>query len=175
MMARTWITFTISVILAFIGIGIFTYKTAVLSYPVLPGKDVDSWYVEFSIGLEEKNRSGVEFSLIKPQDNAYYAITNNQLFAPDFGIRETKNSGADIYKLSKRAINGSETVLLRFNIYKIGNQIEIQQPPPEKNGRLKNPPEKTSEILANDRICLGGILSSHLRKKCCEKIGYLSH
>ena len=152
MMARTWITFTISAILAFIGIGIFTYKTAELSYPVLPGKDVDSWYVEFSIGLEEKNRSGVEFSLIKPQDNAYYAITNNQLFAPDFGIRETKNSGANIYKLSKRTINGSETVLLRFNIYKIGNQIEIQQPFPKKNdqylkkNRLSNPDEKTAIV-----------------------------
>lgn len=152
MMARTWVTFIISAILAFIGISIFIYKTTVLSYPVLPGKDTDSWYVEFSIEIDERNRSGIEFSLIKPQDNASYAITNDQLFAPDFGIRETKSRGAGIYKLSKRVINGNEAILLRFNIYKIGNQIEIQQPSPKKNdqylkkNRLSNPDEKTTII-----------------------------
>ena len=160
-MARTWITFAISSILALIGIGIFTYKIAVLSYPVLPGKDVDSWYVEFSVELEERNRNGVEFSLIKPRDNASYAITNDQLFAPDFGIRETKSRGINIYKLSKGTISGGETVLLRYNIYKIGNQIEIQQPSPRKNdqylkkNRLSNPDEKTKVVYETIDSILG--------------------
>lgn len=151
-MARTWITFVIAAILALIGIGIFTYKTIVLSYPVLPGKDVDSWYVEFSVKLEERNRNGLEFSIIKPRDNASYAITNDQLFAPDFGVRETRSRGVDIYKLSKRTISGGETVLLRYNVYKISNQIEIQQPFPPKNdqylkkNRLRQPDEKTKVV-----------------------------
>ena len=151
-MARTWITFAISAILALIGIGIFTYKTAVLSYPVLPGKDVDSWYVEFSVELEERNRNGVEFSLLQPQDNASYAITNDQLFAPDFGIRKTRYRGTNIYNLSKGTINGGETVLLRYNIYKIGNKIELRHVSPEKNdqylrkNRLSKPDEKTKVV-----------------------------
>ena len=151
-MARTWITFSISALLALIGVGIFTYKTVVLSYPVLPGKDVDSWYVEFTVELEERNRAGLEFSLIKPQDNASYAITNDLFFAPDFGIRETTHRGVGIYELSKRTISGDETVLLRYNIYKVANQIKIQQPFPQKNdqylkkNRLSNPDEKTKVV-----------------------------
>ena len=147
-MIRTWITACIALALILLGLGIFYYKTAVLSYPLAPSERVDSWYVEFTANIDPRSTRGnntLDFTLVKPQDNLKYVVTNLQIFAPDFGLEDDSTE----YELTKRALKKTETILVRYNIFAIDNpspsrdrKIDAHDDYKKRN-RISNPSDKT--------------------------------
>ncbi|NCT40572.1 MAG: UUP1 family membrane protein [Alphaproteobacteria bacterium] len=147
-MTRTWITICIALGLILFGLGVFYYKAVMLSYPITPSQTVDSWYIEFSSNIEPKsrrNKDALEFALAKPRDNENYVVTNLQMFAPEFGVEDDSNAR---YEFTKRSLVGSETILLRFNIFAIDNPTPIKSADVKiddqyrKKNRISNPDDK---------------------------------
>ncbi len=157
-MTRTWITLCISLILMGVGAGVLYYKSVVLSYPLTPEENTGSWYVEFSTQImpARRNKSkSVEFMLPRPYDNGTYVVTNTQIVAPDFGVKEQSERGDQFYNLTKRSIKKDETIFLRYNVYKIDNSVTSDLSTPQKydqykkRNRLSNPDDTTRILYQN--------------------------
>jgi len=155
-MIRTWITACIAIALILFGLGVFYYKSVVLSYPLAPSETVDSWYVEFTANIDPRSTRGnntLDFTLPKPQDNLKYVVTNLQIFAPDFGLEDNEKSRE--FELTKRALKKTETILIRYNIFAIDNPTPPKEKKIEahddykKRNRISNPSDKTKILYDN--------------------------
>ena len=159
-MWRTILTFIIAALAITLGLGIATYKHAILSFPLIPDTSINSWYVELHTTLQSPERwrrktgrqQEAAVNIISPIATPRYAVVDSQTLARSFGKQLSKENGQKILHFTKRNPYDTESVYLRFILYELDvNDTKAGDGAEEKKVALSNPYIKDNRLPAPDQ------------------------
>lgn len=104
-------------LLIFLGVGLISYKSSVLSLPVLPGKYETIWTVEAKVRFTAK-AAPVKVSLALPKHQYNMEVIQEIFSSSGFGFSTDAATDNNRAIWSKRLANGRQTLYYKLDVYK---------------------------------------------------------
>lgn len=113
--------FLLCAILVAVALGIFSYKTLVLNFPVTPNEEARSWRVEAKIRFTPDTTKPIRVRLYKPQPTAHIAIVDENVVASGYGVTQKlgKETGNRSMELTRRQARGQQFLFYQAVFYEI--------------------------------------------------------
>ncbi len=156
-MWRSLLTYTIALLCIAAGLGIAVYKHVELSFPLMPDRSINSWYVELHTTLQSPGnrwrRTPRESSvrMVMPKNTGQYAVVDKQVIAQGFGEQISREDGLSYYNFTKRGLDESESAYLRFVLYELDvNDTQASKKTRSKEAKANNPYIRKNRLYKPD-------------------------
>ncbi len=140
--------FVLAALLTVIGLGVFTYKAAVLGFPLLPEAETKVWTVQARFSIQA-GRKPVKAVLQIPNGQPGYSILDEKFVSRGYGLTldEQQEGGGREARWAIRQAAGRQTLYYRAVVYADDGQRLTDRPSPPAPPMLVEPFQTAFEGL----------------------------
>jgi hypothetical protein len=119
--------YILTFLLTLAGLGIFTYKTVVLKFPLSPDSSSEVWDIEVRVGFYAQG-APVKVRLYVPETSENYTMLDENLVSRGYGVRIRQLESNRQVVWSVRKASGQQALYYRVTMQKLRSQQDIVEP-----------------------------------------------
>jgi len=140
----------LAILLAVVGLSVFTYKWRVLGFPVTEDQETPVWTIEAAISFDSGPGS-IKANLLVPTLTPGFRKLNENQVSRGYGFSLNYGSGGREAQWAVRRADGPQTIYYRISVYEDAEADQSDTTPPFPPPPVINEPFKTAvDVLVSD-------------------------